>query len=290
MVQALLDAATHRLRDAGIDTPRADAEWLLAALLGVGRPRLRVALDAPLPPAIAVRYEDAVTRRAGREPLQQILGWEGFRGLRIALTPAVMVPRPETETLVQWVLEMLPPPGTRPPRIADVGTGSGCIACSLAHERPDASVVAIDCSRAALAVARGNVEALGVGRRVRLVAADLLEAAAPGSLDLVVANLPYLPGPLLPSLPPEVREHEPRLALDGGSDGLRYLRRLAADGRRVLRADGILALETAGGSQAGAVAALLGDMDYGQVRVRADLAGVERFVAARGRGDGRGVA
>ena len=169
-----LAAATATLAAAGIATPRVDAEWLLAGVLGVGRFDPGLAADAALPPALAARFEAAVRRRAGREPLQRILGWEAFRGLRIRLTGDVFVPRPETEALVEWALELLPPPGRRPLAV-DLGTGSGCIACALAAERPDADVVALDVSPAAAAVARDNAAALGLGTRVRVVAGDLDE-------------------------------------------------------------------------------------------------------------------
>jgi release factor glutamine methyltransferase len=277
--------AAARLRDAGVPTPGADAEWLLAGLLGMGRASLRVALDEPLPAAVATRYEAAVARRAAREPLQRILGWEGFQGLRLDLSPDVLVPRPETEVLAQWAVELLPPPGASGPTVVDAGTGSGCIACAVGAARPDARVLAVDSKLPALAVARDNVGRLGLGARVRAVGGDLVSALRAGSVDLVVANLPYLPTALLGSLPPEVRDHEPRCALDGGPDGLREIRRLVADARRVLRRGGAIALETMGDEQAGAVAALLERAGYGDVRLRVDLAGVARFVAARAGGE-----
>lgn len=281
MARDRVHAAAARLSAAGIDTARTDAEWLLAGLLDVGRAHLLTALDAPLSDEVAARYAAAVARRAAREPLQRILGWEGFRGLRIALTSDVLVPRPETEALAGWALELLPPPGTRAVVVADVGTGSGCIACALARERADVHVVAMDVCLPALAVARANAARLGLGTRVRAVAADLVTALAPRAADLVVANLPYLPAALVPALAPEVADHEPRGALDGGPDGLRLLRRLIAGARHVLRPGGAVVLETAGGEQAREVEALLGTSGYGEVQRRADLAGVERFVAAR---------
>jgi release factor glutamine methyltransferase len=280
-VRAHLDAAAARLGAAGIDSARTDAEWLLAGLLGVGRAALALRLDAPLPGSLAERFGRAVGRRAGREPVQQILGWEGFRGLRIAVTADVLVPRPETEVLVGWALQMLPAAGAVPVVVLDVGTGSGCIACAIAHERPDARVVAVDCSLPALAVARGNAEALGLAGRVRCVAGDLTDAARPGLADLVVANLPYLPAPWLGALPPDVRDHEPHGALDGGADGLALIGALILDARRVLRPGGALVLETAGGEQAVVTRRRLRAAGYRTVESRADLAGVERFVGAR---------
>jgi len=276
-----LDAATTALEAAGLPTARVDAEWLLAGLLGVGRVAVRLGLGQAAPAPLAERYAHAVSRRAQREPLQRILGWEEFRGVRVGLTEAVLVPRPETETLVEWALALLPPPGARRLLAIDVGTGSGCIACALAAERPDLDVVAVDVSSAAAAVARENARALDLAARVRVIAADLFDGIRGLRADLIVSNPPYLPSALMPELPPEVRIHEPRLALDGGNDGLAVIRRLAVAARRYLRAAGALVVETAGGAQVAAAAALLRRAGWDQVAVRADLAGIDRFVAGR---------
>jgi len=276
-----LAAATTALEAAGVASPRVDAEWLLAGLLGVGRVTVRLDPAGAVPELLAERYGDAVRRRARREPLQRILGWEEFRGLRVRLTDAVLVPRPETEALVEWALALLPAPGGRRLRAVDLGTGSGCIACALAAERPDLDVVAIDVSPAAAAVARENAIALGLAARISVVAADLLDGVRDLGADLIVSNPPYLPTGLVPELPPEVRTHEPVVALDGGADGLALIRRIAAIAHRALRASGVLVVETAGGAQATAAAALLRTADFAQVAVRADLAGVDRFVAGR---------
>ena len=163
----------------------------------------------------------------------------------------------------------------------DLGTGSGCIACALAAERPDLDVVAIDVSPAAAAVARENANTLGLAARIRVVATDLLDGVRDLGADLIVSNPPYLPTGLVPELPPEVRTHEPVVALDGGADGLALIRRIAASARRALRASGVLVVETAGGVQATAAAALLRTEGWVQVAIRADLAGVDRFVAGR---------
>ncbi len=276
-----LAAATTALEAAGVASPRVDAEWLLAGLLGVGRVAVRLDPAGAVPALLAERYGDAVRRRARREPLQRILGWEEFRGLRVRLTDAVLVPRPETEALVEWALALLPARGGRRLRAVDLGTGSGCIACALAAERPDLDVVAIDVSPAAAAVARENAIALGLAARIRVVAADLLDGVRDLGADLIVSNPPYLPTGLVPKLPPEVRTHEPVVALDGGADGLALIRRIAAIAHRALRVSGVLVVETAGGTQATAAAALLRMEDFAQVAVRADLAGVDRFVAGR---------
>ena len=278
---AELDAATTVLEAAGLSSARVDAEWLLAGLLGVGRVAVRMDLAETVPAPIAERYAHAVSRRARREPLQRILGWEEFRGVRVHLTDAVLVPRPETETLVEWALALLPPPGGRRPLAIDLGTGSGCIACALASERPDLDVIAVDVSPAAAAVARDNAQALGLAARVGVVAADLLDGVRDLGADLIVSNPPYLPSALVPKLAPEVRIHEPRLALDGGADGLALIRRIATTARRYLRPSGALAVETAGGDQTEAAAALLRAAGWDRVAVRADLVGIDRFVAGR---------
>jgi release factor glutamine methyltransferase len=281
-IGAALAEAEDRLAAAGVETPRVDAEWLLAGILDVGRNALAVNAMRPLAAMTATRYAEAVRRRALREPLQRILGWEDFRGLRFRLTPDVLVPRPETELLVEWALEFLPAVSSgRRARVIDVGTGSGCIACAIAHARADVDVVAIDVSSAAAATARANVEALGLERRVTVMVSDLVAAVDAARVDLIVANLPYLPTALLGDLQPEVRTHEPRVALAGGADGLDLVRRLVPEARRALRPGGALALETAGDAQATLAAALLGTAGFVDVVSRADLAGVTRFVGAR---------
>ena len=272
-----LAAATATLARAGVETPRVDAEWLLAGLLGVGRATLARDLDSGLDAETARRYDAAVRRRAEREPLQHILGWEGFRGLRLRVTPDVLVPRPETETLVEWALELVPAPRL----VVDVGAGSGCIACALAAERPAARVVAIDRSPAAAAVARGNVEALGLGNRVEVVVGDLLTPLGAAGADLILANLPYVPTSTLATLSPEVTRHEPVAALDGGVDGLAEIRRLIATAGSRLADGGVLVVETAGGTQTPVVVELMRTAGFTRVATRADLPGVERFVAGR---------
>ena len=280
--RAELAAAVELLSAAGIPTARVDAEWLLAAVLGVGRFQAQLDLDRTLPAPVATRYATAVRRRARREPLQQILGWEAFRGLRLRVTADVLVPRPETETLVEWALGLLPArrDGVRL-RALDLGTGSGAVACALAAERGDVEVIASDVSQAAAVVARENARRLGLAGRVRVVVADLAGALGRARADLIVSNPPYLPSVLVGGLEPEIRCHEPRVALDGGDDGLAVIRQIVVSTREALRPSAPLVLETAGGDQAGAVAGILRAAGFGSVAVRADLAGVDRFVAGR---------
>jgi release factor glutamine methyltransferase len=278
-VGAALADAEARLAAAGVETPRVDAEWLLAGILDVGRNALAMNAMRPLVEMTAARYADAVRRRADREPLQQILGWEEFRGLRLLVTPDVLVPRPETEALVEWALQLLPPPGARRLRVADVGTGSGCIACALRVARHDLDVVAVDVSPAAARVARANAEVLGTPLHV--VLADLMAPLRSGSLDAIVANPPYIADAQASALAPEIVLHEPRLALAGGADGLAVVRRVVDEAPRVLRAGGAIVMETGGAAHVDAVAARLRTHGFADIAVRADLAGITRFVAGR---------
>jgi release factor glutamine methyltransferase len=279
-VPVLLNRATSALEAAGIETPRPEAEWLLASLLGVERFALYLDPARRLSATQAARFLDLIERRVGREPLQYLLGWEDFHGLRLAVTPDVLVPRPETEGLVEWAVEALA--GRPDPVIADLGTGSGAIACALAQALPAAEVLAVEVSAGALAVASRNVRALGLAARVRLLAGDLFAplGALGASLDLVVANPPYLPSAVIASLPPEVARHEPRAALDGGPDGLGVIRRIVVGAPRVLKPGGWLLMEI-GEDQAGPLASLMAAEGFSGIRARRDLTGVERYIGGR---------
>lgn len=277
-----LREAVAVLHDAGIETARNDAEWLFADAFGVGRAELYVMLDdEPLAASIGRALTAAVRRRARGEPLQHILGWESFRGLRLRVGREVLVPRPETEILVDCALALLPPPGPRGVDVVDVGTGSGNIACAIATERPDARVLALDVSPAAIAVARENAAHLAVAGRVTVAGGDLLATVRTASMDLVVSNPPYLPRAILKTLPHEVRDHDPRVALDGGTDGLEVITRLVEDARRVLRPGGALIMETGGGDHTRAVSDRMTAAGYRDVDVRPDLLGVRRFIGGR---------
>jgi len=279
-VSALLQRAVAILETAGLETARQDAEWLLASLLGVERVALYLDPGRRLSAPRVARYLATVERRAAREPLQYLLGWEDFHGVRLSVTPDVLVPRPETEGLVEWALEVL---GGRPdPAVADLGTGSGAIACAIAAARPDAEVLAVEVSAGALAVASRNVRQLGLASRVRLLAGDLFAplGSLSASLDLVVSNPPYLPSAVIPLLPPEVSRHEPRAALDGGPDGMAVIRRIVADAPRVLKAGGWLLMEI-GEEQAGPLASLMAAEGFTGIRARRDANGVERYIGGR---------
>lgn len=271
-----LDVAAADLGAAGVDTPRVDAEWLLAHCLAVPRIALRMSPGRAVGGDAAACYTAAVARRARREPLQQIIGSQEFRGVRVRVTSDVLVPRPETEVLVEWALDLL---RAEQPIVVDVGTGSGCIACAIAAERPTARVLAIERSAPAAAVARDNAAAFG--GRVQVLVGDLCAPLGDVRADLIVSNPPYLDAAMMAALPREVMEFEPRAAVDGGVDGLEVIRPLVAAARSRLAAAGALVLETAGGEQARRVAALLEAADFSQISFRRDLAGVERFVAGR---------
>jgi release factor glutamine methyltransferase len=279
-VPALLGRAAAALEEAGIETARPEAEWLLGGLLGVERFALYLEPARRLTAAEAAHYRELIERRARREPLQYLLGWEDFHGLRLAVTPDVLVPRPETEGLVEWALEVLA--GRPDPVIADLGTGSGAIACALASALPGAEVLAVEVAAGALAVASRNVRELGLSARVRLLAGDLFAplGSLSASLDLVVANPPYLPSAVIASLPPEVSRHEPRAALDGGPDGLGVIRRIVAGAPPVLKPGGWLLMEI-GEEQAGPLASLMAAEGFSGIRARRDLNGVERYIGGR---------
>lgn len=272
--------AVARLAGAGLETPRVDAEWLLAAALGVGRNGLYAVIDDGLPDEAAERFEVWIRGRVARVPLQHLLGTQAFRDLLVGVTSDVLVPRPETEMLVSWALELLPPPGGQP-LVLDVGTGSGCIACALAAERPDVRVVAVDASPAAVAIARANVAALDLADRVTTSVSDLFSGLPPMSADLIVSNPPYIPTNVIDTLAPEITGHEPRAALDGGPDGLTLIRRLVSEAPRWLKPGAPLVLETAGDGQVDDVTRLMRAAHFTGVMTRRDLAGVTRFVCGR---------
>ncbi|HEX7300802.1 MAG TPA: peptide chain release factor N(5)-glutamine methyltransferase [Solirubrobacteraceae bacterium] len=267
-VREALDSAVIALSAAGIDTPRLDAEVLLAHVLGVDRLAL-VAEGRRTVEGGAIRaFQDAVRRRAfEREPVAYITGHKGFRHLDLHVDARVLIPRPETETLVEAALEAMP----RGARVVDVGTGSGAVALALKDERPDLRVLATDVSADALDVARANAQRLDLD--VEFLRADLLEGI--GVVDAVVSNPPYVEDAA--ELAPEIVRHEPALALRAGPDGLDVLRLLvpaaAAGGASVLAVE-------VGAGQAGAVERLAREAGFGRTERRADLAGVDRVVVA----------
>jgi release factor glutamine methyltransferase len=266
-VREALDSAVIAIAAAGSSSPRLDAELLLADALGIDRAVLVTDSRREVTGAAVRAFQDAVRRRsAGREPVAYILGRRGFRHLELAVDARVLVPRPETELLVEVGLEL-----ARGARVADVGTGSGAIALALKHERPDLDVVATDSSIHALAVARGNASRLRL--EVEFRHGDLL--AGLRAVDAVLSNPPYVAEGERATLAPEITRHEPPGALFAGADGLDVIRRLVPAAAAAGAA--LLAVEV-GAGQAGRVTTLMGAAGFTRVAARRDLAGIERAV------------
>jgi release factor glutamine methyltransferase len=269
-VRDLLVAATEELEEAGVPSPRVDAEWLLAHALGVSRTQLYANGDEPAGERERA-FRELVARRARREPLAYVLGEWGFRGLTLFVDPRVLIPRPETEVLVERCLELLADRAR--PNVLDVGVGSGAIALAIADEHPGARVVATDSSPDALAVAAEN--AARAGLPIELVEGELF-AGLEGPFDLVVSNPPYVAPEDVDTLPPEVAKHEPRAALieSGATEAI------AEQALAQLAPGGWLALEVADG-KARQAADLLRQFGYEHVTIGKDLAGCERVVDGR---------
>jgi release factor glutamine methyltransferase len=268
-VRDLLVDATEELERAGVPSPRVDAEWLLAHALGISRTELYV--NGEEAPEDRKRlFRELVERRASREPLAYVLGEWGFRGLLLRVDPRVLIPRPETEEVVERCLELLADQAQ--PRVLDIGVGSGAIALSIADEHPGARVVATDNSPGALAVAAENRELTGFADRVELVRGELFEGVE-GPFDLVVSNPPYVGPNELAWLEPEVARFEPRGALVAHG----VTEAIVEQALSYLAPGGSLVLETADGEARG-VAGLLAGLGYGDVRIGKDLSGRERVV------------
>jgi release factor glutamine methyltransferase len=266
---------------AGLDTPALDARVLVGHALGLDHAALATAAERALGPEERERIAAMAARRLAREPVAHIVGMKEFWGLPLRVSPAVLVPRPETETLVATALAALDHDGdrARPLRIADLGTGSGALLLALLSELPNAFAVGTDLSTDALAIARDNAHRLGLAARAAFVACDFAGALA-GPFDLAVANPPYVASPELTRLAPEVREHDPPLALDGGADGLRAYRALAAEAPRLIGARGHMVVEI-GAGQADAVALLFAREQPLDVSATRDLAGTPRVLHIR---------
>jgi release factor glutamine methyltransferase len=261
---------------AGLDSPALDARIIVGHALGLDHAALTGSAERALEAAERDRIAALAARRLGREPVARIVGTKEFWGLPLRLTPAVLVPRPETETVVTTALAAIDRDGARarPLRIADIGTGSGALMLALLSELPDAFAVGTDRSVATLRVARDNAQRLGLAARAAFVACDFAATLA-GDFDLVVSNPPYVTSGEIAQLAPEVREHDPRLALDGGPDGLRAYRAIAADLPRLVGARGHTVIEV-GAGQAPAVAALFVQKRPVVVTSVPDLAGTPR--------------
>jgi release factor glutamine methyltransferase len=277
-----LRRATADLGRAGIEGAGNDARLLLAAALGLSAAQVLARPERPLRPQDVQSVGRLIARRVAREPVSRILGEREFYGRTFAISPATLDPRPDSETLIDQTLKLVALEGwrSRALRILDVGTGSGCLLLTLLAELPGAFGVGTDVSVAALGTARANAERLGLARFAGWLAGDL-GAAVRGPFDILISNPPYIPSSEIAEVEPEVREHDPLLALDGGADGVAFFRRLGAQVAEIVP-DGWIVLET-GHNQADAVATLLAAQGLREISVQRDVAGRRRCVAARTR-------
>jgi len=279
-VDAARRGIARRFRDLGIDTPDLDARILVGHALGLDHTALALAGERRLEAAEITRIETLAARRLGREPIARITGIKEFWGLPLKITPDVLVPRPETETVVAAALAAVDRTGARSRalRIADLGVGSGAILITLLVELPNSSAIGTDRDPAALALARENARRLDVVPRAAFVACDFGAAVAPGC-DLVVTNPPYIRTDEIAALEPDVREFDPLSAIDGGLDGLAAYRVIAVHARHIL-APGAHLIAEIGKGQGDAVATLFAAAGFGRIRILPDLAGISRAVVA----------
>lgn len=283
-VLEIIQKSTEFLARRGVESPRLQIELLLARRLGIPRLKLYMNFDKVLAEADVTQLRAEVVRRGDRVPLQHILGTAPFCGLDLEVGPEVLVPRPETELLaeagIRWLLERSRETPA-PLRTMDFGTGSGCLAITLALRVPGLEMVALDVSDVALQRAEKNATRLGLDGRIRFLAGDgfaLAKGIEP--VDLVVSNPPYIPTAEIAGLQPEVRDHDPRLALDGGVDGLTFYRRLASDAGAWLRPGGLLLMEIGDGQSADVTSLLLAE-NWVVDPVVNDYSAIPRVVAAR---------
>jgi len=277
-------AARTRLIAAGIaeDEAAMDAAGLAMHALGWDRATLLTRDRDPVPPQFPERFEPLVRRREAREPMAYVRGWQEFWGREFVVSPGVLIPRPETELLVEEAIAWrhARSPDEPPPRVVDIGTGSGCLAVTLACEWPDAEIAATDISEAALTIARGNARRWNVETRVRFHLGPYLAEIEP-PIDLIVANPPYVADADRALLPPEVRDYEPGTALFGGDDGLRDARAILHAAADVLSDDGRLLMEIGAGQADTLRKAVSGTPRLSLVEIRADLQGIPRAAVIR---------
>ena len=280
-IHAHVSAARQRLRDAGITPTESDLDARLLAQHVLGWSTERFLTDArePVPDGFTPQYDALVDRRVTREPLAYIVGVREFWGLELEVTPDVLIPRPSTELIVESIQELFPDRSI-PLSIADVCTGCGCVAVAIAHERPTATVRGTDISRPALEVAQRNAARHGVADRVTFRHGDLLEGVT-GTFDAIVANPPYVIDRARPALQPEVRDHEPPVALFGGVDGLTLVTRLVAAAPACLRSGGHLIFEFGLGQDVEVEDLVAGSPDLELIGLRRDLQGIARTAIAR---------
>jgi len=278
----VINRSAEFLARKGVDSPRLQVELLLAHLLQLPRLKLYLNFERELTTAQLDELRQWVTRRSEREPLQHIIGTTSFCGLEFAVNSSVLIPRPETESLAEqaWQYLLGPASGGSPRRAIDVGTGSGCLAVTLAVKCPEMLFDAVDQSSAALEVARQNAVRHGVLERIDFYKSDLFAGAPKNrSFELAVSNPPYIPGKEIDALQPEVRKYDPRLALDGGEDGLEIYRRLAAETPEFLAPNGVFMGEF-GDDQERQVAALFEQRNWRVEQLLPDLSGKPRIIVA----------
>ncbi len=276
----LVDAGVAWLRARRVDEPRQQCLWLAGALLSLSRTDLLAALGRPVPDEVVARLREGVIRLGAGEPVQYVIGEWDFRLVTLRTDARGLIPRPETEELVQLALDEPRLWEDSAPAICDVGTGTGCIAISLAVERPQCRVTTVDCEEAALSLARENAARCGVADRIRFVHGRGCANAEAGSLDAVVSNPPYIPAAKVDALPRKILGFEPRSALDGGADGLDIVRDVIRDSAIALRKGGWLFLEI-GDDQGGPVRAAMEDAGFDPVEIRRDFAGKTRYAKGR---------
>ena len=276
-----LKEAGERLRAASVPNDLLDAQTLLAEAGGFDRTYLIINFNQQLAEGILSAFAAMIDRRAAGEPLQYITGRQEFFGLDFEVTPDVLIPRPETELIVEETIRLVQQEGVARPAIVDVGAGSGAIAVALARELGDARVIASDVSEAALRVARRNAARHGLGGRIAFVASDLLEAFAEEEFaDFILSNPPYVSEEEMPSLQREVRDWEPRLALTDSNDGLSVYRRLLKDAPSRLKPGGHLICEM-GYTQSEKISSMIDHQVWGGVRLLDDLQGIPRIIVLR---------
>lgn len=274
----ILDWTQQRLKDCGAESPRVEAEVLLAHAAGCQRILLYTRLDEPTPEAVRGKMRDLVQRRVKFEPVAYLVGHREFFSLDFDVSRAVLVPRPETESLVMAALDRMP--SERPGRVLEIGVGSGCVSVAIAHTRKNARIVAVDISQDALQVAQRNVAKHRLSDRIELRQGSCYEAVVGEMFDLIVSNPPYIRIDEMPGLQADVRLHEPELALVAGDDGLDVVRTLVAEGRNLLREGGSICLEI-DPAQVPAVTALFQQHGWGEVVVMKDCNGDERVICAK---------
>lgn len=277
-----LQSVSTSLKQIGVDSPLREAEILLCSVLGCNRSKLYLNLNQSLSFSQQELLANYVDKRIQRIPVQYITGQQSFRYLTLSIDPRALIPRPETELLVEMVIEFIK--DHESPTVIDLGTGSGAIALSIAYEVPRSKVIAIDNCPKALELARQNVSKLNLKNRVNLMCSDLfteLGAELEGKVDVVVSNPPYLKSAEIENLMCEVKDFEPRIALDGGENGLDYIREIVNQAPYFLRSEGLLAMEV-GYGQAEETAKIIEAADnYSRIEIKKDYSGIDRIITAK---------